>query len=292
MSPPHNPPTHRRPRTSLPRLRHTLSTPGRARTVLIRRALACLFLALAGLSALRSQQAQPEVPVFAAAVNAGQVLGEGDVTVQRMPAHLIPESALDSPAAAVGTVALADAIPGEVLTAARVLDASHSATSLESTESTESAESAESPESAATAAGTLVPLTLANPEVAGLLHHGDTVSVIGGANADMEVTDVEMTAGETAHQGTVIATGARVLTTAPREEKDSRPGTIIVALPPEDAARVAATALTQPLTVVITGPRAQPGAAPSNDDATALKHSKPGYVRIAPGHTSQRLITF
>ena len=216
----------------LRQLERALRTPGRARSVVVRRGAALVLLSLAAANAAGSVRAHPEVLVVTADLPAGHVLTPADVELRRVPASLIPAAALDSVADADGDVLVAAAAAGEILTSARLLDATLAAGSLS--------------DSVGDAATNLVPLTLAEPDVATLLHHGDTVSVIAGSTAH---SDVDHSGGHA-----VIAEGARVLSAQP---ESARPGTIVVVLPADAAARVAAESLARPLTVVVTGPRAQ-----------------------------------
>lgn len=193
-------------------LRNILTTPGWRRTVLLRRCLAFLLLITALLLALRQAGAtEARALVFARAVPAGETLSAEHVTSVPVPEHLLPVSALTDPAEIEGQVLATSVEEGEVATAHRLVG----------------------PELAASF-GTFIPVRPAEPEVIGLLHHGDTVSIVahGGDTGGPEV----------------IATGGRVVLADSREA----PGTLLVGFPEEDARAVAAATLATPLAVVLT----------------------------------------
>ncbi|RSZ61258.1 hypothetical protein EAH68_14000 [Corynebacterium hylobatis] len=197
-------------------LRNTLTTPGWRRTVLLRRCLAFLLLLAALLLALRQAGATDErALVFTRPVAAGETLSPDNVSPVPVPDHLLPATALVDPAEVDGQVLAVPAEQGEVVTARRLVG----------------------PELAAAFPGdigTFIPVRPAEPEVIGLLHHGDTVSVIthGGDGTGTEV----------------IATGGRVVLADSREA----PGTLLIGFPEEDARAVAAASLATPLAVVLT----------------------------------------
>lgn len=229
--------------------RQQLSTPGRGRTLILRRGLAGALVLAAGLSAAAGVREHPQVYVFARNVPAGSVVGDGDVELRRVPKEVIPAAALGPEDTPAGSVLVAAGSVGEVLTPARLLGVSDTTQSF-------------------SAPGLhMVPLKLAEPDIAALLHHGDTVSIVtaaaappsagvAGAGPDGEIP-VTNAAPETS-AATLVAAGGRVVATALPEggKGQARPGTILVALPAAEADRVAAASLSGPLTVVITGPRA------------------------------------
>lgn len=193
-------------------LRRTLTTPGWRRTVLLRRCLAFVLLLTALLLALRQAGAtDARALVFTRPVAAGESLSPDDVTPVPVPAHLLPASAFTDPTEVEGRVLAAPAQEGEVATAHRFVG----------------------PELAASF-GTFIPVRPAEPEVIGLLHHGDTVSII--------------THGREGAGAEVIATGGRVVLADDRET----PGTLLVGFPEEDARAVAAASLATPLAVILT----------------------------------------
>lgn len=211
-----------------------LRTPGHRRSVLLRRVLACILLVAAGLSAVASAREQPRAVVMAREVSAGEKLTRDDVSLVRVPSSLLPASAVGSnPDDVVGRVLLASASPGEILTTPRLLSSDLIADfGMED--------------------GHLIPLTLAEPEIASNLHHGDTVNIVGGSSTgEAETLDIDFSAV----RGSTIASGARVISVGTTDH-GARGRTLLVALPAEAAEAVAAASLAQPLTVVIVGDRA------------------------------------
>ncbi|MDY3127427.1 MAG: SAF domain-containing protein [Corynebacterium sp.] len=197
-------------------------TPGYRRTLLLRRIIAGLLLFSAIALALSSARDNPEVLVFAHDLSPGSEVTEADITIKRLPAAAIPSGNIPhSEVDIVGLVTASHVTAGEIVTMERFIG--------------EELISVLVPE------GNLVPLKLAEPAVAALLHHGDTVSVV--------------TATDTASE--VIAAGARVVSiNAGTEQRASSTATVLLALAPHEAEAVAAASLSAPLTVVITGARA------------------------------------
>ncbi|MGV0360923.1 SAF domain-containing protein [Corynebacterium minutissimum] len=210
-----------------------LRTPGHRRSVLLRRVLACVLLVAAGLSAVASTREQPRAIVMAREVSAGEKLTRNDVSLARVPSSLLPATAVGgTPDDVVGRVLLASASPGEILTTTRLLSSD-----LIANFGMEDAH--------------LIPLTLAEPEIASNLHHGDTVNIVGGSTGEEETLDFE----HSAIHGSTIASGARVISVGTSDD-GARGRTLLVALPADAAEAVAAASLAQPLTVVIVGDRA------------------------------------
>ncbi|MDK8895503.1 SAF domain-containing protein [Corynebacterium sp. MSK006] len=221
----------------LPPALRALGTPGWRRAVLLRRVAAATLVLFALVAHLaRGGEADVEVVVFTHRVPAGTTITEGDLELRATPPHLVPEGALtgrEGLEEAAGEITVTTLGAGETATEVKLLG----------------------PAGVASFGGGprhLVPLALADPGVAGLLRHGDEVSVL--------------TAEEEEHGPREIARGARVVLTGGEDEE---PGALLVALPPEEAAAVASAALERPLTVVLTGERAGRGGAPSPcpDDA-------------------------
>ena len=132
------------------------------------------------------------------------------------PLSSAPTSTLSSVDAVVGQVVVAAANAGEAVTPAR-LKTDQSGIEL-----------------LGTSDAAVVPISLADERTAALLHHGDTVSIVAARKDSPEPH--------------VVATGARVVLA----DKTS----VLVAMPPGVAEAVAATALTSPLSVVVTSHRA------------------------------------
>ncbi len=162
----------------------------------------------------------PAVLVFAGDVQAGETLAPEHLETVTFPADLAPPAALSSPQEAVGLAVTAAATAGEPVTAARLLDA-HVTEALAGPDAT------------------LVPVTLADAEVTGLLTHGDTVSIV-------TVSDDPAASGPR-----VIAEGARIV--ASGEQSTGRADTVLVALDSASGLAVAAASLSHPLAVVLTG---------------------------------------
>ena len=199
----------------------------------LRRVLACVLLVAAGLSAVASTREQPRTIVMAREVSAGEKLTRDDVSLARVPSSLLPATAVGgTPDDVVGRVLLASASPGEILTTTRLLSSD-----LIANFGMEDAH--------------LIPLTLAEPEIASNLHHGDTVNIVGGSTGEEEALDFE----HSAIHGSTIASGARVISVGTTDD-GARGHTLLVALPADAAEAVAAASLAQPLTVVIVGDRA------------------------------------
>ena len=221
----------------------TLTTPGHARQVLLRRFLAVLLLVAAAASALLGIRERPEVFVFAREVKAGQSLALDDIALRRQTADALPNSALQPPETTAeelaGSVVVAGADSGEIITSARLLSEALTATLVQDV----------FPDTPTTQAH-LVPVKLAEPDIIPLLSHGDTVSIITTQDPDGEQ--------ENRRDSFVVATGARIVSTAgsPATTGASPPATILVALPSQQAQAVASASLNQPLTVTITGERA------------------------------------
>ena len=218
-----------------------LRTPGHRRSVLVRRVVALLLLLAAAVSAVTAAREQPRTVVLARDVAAGHELVLGDVSVARIPSSALPATALGSdPEQAVGRVLVASAGAGEILTTTRLLSAD-----LVANFGMEEAH--------------LIPITLAEPEIAGNLHHGDTVNIVAGdagpGPAPAPVTDVDANGAVFDAAASTIATGARVVSVGAAEDSGRRT-TLLVALPAQAAETVAAASLARPLTVVIVGDRA------------------------------------
>lgn len=208
---------------------HVLRTPGHQRSVILRRVTAAVLLVAAAASALASTREQPRVVVMARDVAAGETLALSDVSVARVPSSALPATALGSnPEEAVGRILVAAASTGEILTSTRLLSSDLVA-------------------DFGMADGHLIPLTLAEPEIARNLHHGDTVNIVSTVEGSDDIS--------VPTRGSTIARGARVVSVGTGEE-DARTHTLLVALPAEAAEAVAAASLAQPLTVVIVGDRA------------------------------------
>ncbi len=193
---------------------------GWPRKLAIRRLVAVLLVLAAAVLAIRPQPRDTDtVPMLTAArdLPPGTTLGDADLTVARFPPSLRPQAALTDPAQARGRVLAAATTAGEPLTGARLLGREN--TRLTSGD----------PSAAA------VPFRLADPAVAGLLTAGlrvDVVTVSPSSEAE------------------VLATNATVVTVRPADEA-SEGHLVVLALPREEATRVAAASLGQPVAVTL-----------------------------------------
>jgi pilus assembly protein CpaB len=186
----------------------------------VRRGLAAGFFVLALVLALHPApgSAQPSAPVLLARhdLAPGSTLAAADVVLRRMPADLLPSGALSTVQAATGHVLGGALRAGEPITDVRLVD-----TGLP----------AEAPGSSA------VPVRLADPGVADLLHPGVRVDVV--------TEDPSQT-------GDVLASNAIVLTVRDADIAPGQRGRLVVlALPEQVATRVAAVSLRQPVTVTL-----------------------------------------
>jgi len=191
-------------------------------TLLLRRVAAAVLVGLAAITALfASRDPFPgDVMVVAARdLSPGTVVEASQLTVRRLPAQAVPDGAARSPAAVLGRTLAAPVRRGEALTDVRL-------TGPDLTRLVASNSQLMS-----------VPLRLADPGVAALLRTGSTVDVV--------------TVGPQQGEPVVLARGARVLAvlesaTAQRDGK-----LVLIALDPVAATRVAATSISQGLTVTV-----------------------------------------
>jgi Flp pilus assembly protein CpaB len=193
---------------------------GWPRRLAIRRLVAVLLVLAAAALAIRPQpRATDTVPMLTAArdLPPGTTLVDADLTVSRLPPSLRPKAALTDPGQARGRVLAAATTAGEPLTGARLLG-------RENTRLT-----AGDPSAAA------VPFRLADPAVAGLLTAGLRVDVVTVS----PTSDAE-----------VLATNATVVTVRPADEA-TEGHLVVLALPREEATRVAAASLGQPVAVTL-----------------------------------------
>ena len=193
----------------------------------VQRGLAAAFVILALVLALRpdSTGARPTAPVLVAEhdLAPGSTLAATDVELRRLPTDLLPSGALTTVRAATGHVLGGALRAGEPITDVRLVDSGFAG---------------EAPGSSA------VPVRLADPGVADLLHPGVRVDVI--------TTDPNQTDDPVLTSGALLASGAIVLTV---RDADSAPGQhgrlVVLALPEQVATRVAAVSLRQPVTVTL-----------------------------------------
>lgn len=206
------------------RLRAMLGARGWPRALALRRLCAVLLVMLAGALALRPAAAHEApgatVVVTTHDIAAGTTLTAADVRNRAEPAALLPSGALTSADSVVGRVLGASVRAGEPLTDVRLLGPADDALTAHD----------------ATLAA--VPVRLADPGVAGLLHPGARVDVI--------------TLDPDRQTDPVLASDATVLAVRNADSATGQPGQLVVlALPRSAATRLAAASLRQPVTVTL-----------------------------------------
>jgi pilus assembly protein CpaB len=190
------------------------------RWLALRRLTALALVLLAAALALRPQarDTTETVPMLVATrdLPPGVTLRPADVEVSRLAPSLRPSAALTSPGQATGRVLASATTAGEPLTSVRLVG----------------------PENSRLAAGdpsaAAVPFRLADPAVAGMLTPGTHVDVV--------------TVAPSSPDPVLLATNATVLTVRRADDESSL---VVIALPQEEATRVAAAALDQPVAVTL-----------------------------------------
>lgn len=205
------------------RLRMVLAMRGWPRVPAIRRLVAATLMLLAVALALRPATADrvtTSAVVAAKDLPAGTTLAPADVTVRQVPRDVVPHGVLTTADAAVGQVLGSATRAGEPLTDVRLVGPAN--TRLASGD----------PNAA------IVPVRLADPGVADLLHPGTRVDVV---TLDPQQDTTEL-----------LATNATVVTVRGEERPADHHGRLVViALPHDVAAKVAAYSLKQPVTVTL-----------------------------------------
>jgi Flp pilus assembly protein CpaB len=194
---------------------------GFGRTLLLRRVAAAVLVGLAAVLALAPGSAGVAVVVATRDLAPGTVLEATEVTLRELPPQVVPDGAAHTPGAVLGRTLAAPVRRGEPLTDVRL-----AGSELAQTVSTD-------PDAVS------VPLRLADPDVATLLHPGAAVDVV--------------TVGERQDEPVVLAHGARVLavldTGTRTGARDGR--LVLVALAAAAATRVAAASISHALTVTV-----------------------------------------
>ncbi|WP_187975338.1 SAF domain-containing protein [Corynebacterium poyangense] len=194
--------------------------PGWRRMLLLRRLLAAgLGLAACTLGVLSFTHQDPTVVVLNQPVAAGTILEPEHLGIRRLSSDKHPDKVI------LGTDK--DEVAGKILASSGVAGEILHSNLLVGPELINSL----SP------GGTMVPLKLADPDLASLLVQGDTVSVVTINTVD--------------EKPVVVAEGARVVATPPDEHSSS----VLIALEDSQATAVATAALRSPLAVIVTGPR-------------------------------------
>lgn len=153
----------------------------------------------------------------------GSALTAGDLLVVALPRALAPAGVLTSVGTAVGRVVAGPVRRGEPLTDVRLLG---------------SALLTSGPGTVA------VPVRLADPATAALLHAGDRVDVLAAA------TDAT---GPAATSAVTVASGLMVLAVPDSGQADGDGALVVLAAPPAIAARLAAAAVRSRLSVTVLG---------------------------------------
>jgi Flp pilus assembly protein CpaB len=206
------------------RIRRVLGARGWPRGLLLRRIMALVLIGFAVLLAFRPSGSVG--PPTARIVVAGHDLAPGitvaaaDVTLRQIPSDLVPAGTLTSVNAVVGHVLGGALRSGEPITDVRLVDP------------TDTALADGGPGAAA------VPVRLADPGVADLLHPGIKVDVV--------TVDPDQAGSP------LLASDAIVLTVRDTDQGPGDHGRLVVlALPEQLATRVAAISLRQPVTVTL-----------------------------------------
>lgn len=212
----------------------------------VRRGLAAALLLLALGLALRPDptDTRPTTALLVARhdLAPGSTLAPADVVLRRIPTDLLPAGALTTVQAAAGHVLGGALRAGEPITDVRLVD---------------SGLAGSPPGSSA------VPVRLADPAVADLLHPGVRVDVVTQDPTQSgdpppvpsiapSVDPPVDSSGSTPESGALLASDAIVLTV---RDADTAPGQhgrlVVLALPEQVATRVAAVSLRQPVTVTL-----------------------------------------
>jgi Flp pilus assembly protein CpaB len=201
----------------------------------VRRGLAAALLVLALALALRPDPsgARPTAPVLVARhdLTAGSTLAAGDVVLRQVPTDLRPAGALATIRAAAGHVLGGALRSGEPITDVRLID---------------SGLAGSAPGSSA------VPVRLADPDVADLLHPGVRVDVVTIDPNQRDDPSITPPVDPSRASGALLASDAIVLTVRDADPTPGQRGRLVVlALPEQVATRVAAVSLRQPVTVTL-----------------------------------------
>lgn len=178
-----------------------------------------LILAAALFTVVGNNEPTIRVLRYKEAISPGAPVPHDALEEVLLPNHLSTEDLATDPLQIAGSIAVVSRTPGMFASPLDVVDPSETTVNVGNAISGQQLH--------------IVPLKLADPQVAVMLHHGDEVSVI---SPDSEV----------------IAAGGSVLFSSAEQ-----PGLVLIALPAEDAHIVASAALNSPLAVVLTGARAQ-----------------------------------
>ncbi|WJZ02090.1 SAF domain-containing protein [Corynebacterium freiburgense] len=211
-----------------------LVTPGWRRARDIRRILAFVLLIAAFALTIHSvTDSNSKVLIATQDIPAGTEITAENLSIESVPEILKPEGAFQSSDEIVGRIVVTTIRKKEVITPSRILGSELTSELVSSNTMT----SENDPP-------TMVPVVVADSTIIPLLHHGDTVNIVSQGQGDTEPK--------------VIAAGGRVVSPgiSSKGETQKNNTTILIALPQSAAHSVAGASLNSPLTVVITGPRA------------------------------------
>ncbi|WP_027504115.1 SAF domain-containing protein [Rhodococcus sp. UNC23MFCrub1.1] len=197
--------------------------PPRLRSPAARRIVAAALVGLAVVSAYRTDPSRTEVPVVVTATDLapGTSLTAADVTLTRVDSSLLADGTLRSVDDAVGRTVAGPVRSGEALTDVRLLGPRLASATLPSGDAR------------------IVPIRLADPELAQLLRAGDVVDVVRAAPDD------------TSPSGVIAESATVVMVSAPSSGVSRRDQLVLVALRADDASAVAAASLSDALTVLL-----------------------------------------
>ncbi|VEH80242.1 putative secreted protein [Corynebacterium kutscheri] len=215
---------------------HVLKQPGWQRTVLVKRIIAICLLITAFILGLSSRiDNRQEVITYRQKIAAGKRITAEDIELRRIPADLVPIDALSDSSAVIGRIVVAARTPGHIATEMDLIGSELTNSLVKNFTQNANSETIN-----------MVPLRLADPTLAGLLSHGDTVTV---------VTSLQENATPQ-----IIAAGGRIIFAATQDSQlaSAEPGTVLIALPELEAQKVAAASLSTPLAVVLSGDRTHP----------------------------------
>ncbi|MUM15578.1 flagellar biosynthesis protein FlgA [Mycobacterium sp. CBMA271] len=205
--------------------------PDWARTALARRIIAATLVLFAAVLAFRPDPANDRSDVVVAArdLPPGIILASEDVRVEKRSATILPDGVSTDTRTVVGATLAGPVRRGEVLTDLRVLG----------------------PRLAESAAGNdarIVPVPLADAATLDMIRTGDVVDILTVAGGDAAGSG---RTSDAPPEPTVLATGAVVVLVSPKPATKGigSERVVMVALPPQQANRVAAIALVQAVTL-------------------------------------------
>ncbi|MBF9520297.1 flagellar biosynthesis protein FlgA [Mycobacterium sp. MHSD3] len=204
--------------------------PDWARSALARRIAAAILVLFAAVLAFRPDPANDRVEVMVAVhdLHPGTILTGDDVRPERRSSTILPDGVSTNAGTIVGATLAGPVRRGEMLTDLRVLG----------------------PRLAESAAGKdarIVPVPLGDAATVDMIRTGDIVDILTVADRGPGAPDIAPP------EPAVLATGAVVVLVSPKPSTKGV-GTqrvVMVALPPQQANRVAATALVQAITLTL-----------------------------------------